>query len=45
MDVLEFFDFTQTQIDIVPATLDYFRVRVSEVLGADAAVPDQRPGE
>ena len=36
LDVLEFFDFTETEVEIVPATLDYFRVRVAEILGADA---------
>jgi hypothetical protein len=30
--VLEFFDFTQTPVDIVPATLDWFRQRVAELL-------------
>jgi hypothetical protein len=35
IDVLEFFDFTQTPIDIVPATLDYFTSRVVELLDAD----------
>jgi hypothetical protein len=33
IDVLEFFDFTQTPIDIVPATLDRFRDLVRELLG------------
>jgi len=32
LDVLEFFDFTQTPVDIVPATLDWFGERVAEVL-------------
>jgi hypothetical protein len=32
LDVLEFFDFTQTEVEIVPATLDYFRARVAETL-------------
>ncbi len=31
--VLEFFDFTQTPVEIVPATLDWFRQRVAELLG------------
>ena len=31
--VLEFFDFTQTPVEIVPATLDRFRQRVAELLG------------
>ena len=30
--VLEFFDFTQTQVDIVPATLDWFKERIAELL-------------
>ena len=30
--VLEFFDFTQTPVEIVPATLDWFRQRVAELL-------------
>ena len=34
MDVLEFFDFTQTLVDIVPADLDWFRERVAELLAA-----------
>lgn len=34
MDVLEFFDFTQTPVDIVPADLDWFRERVAELLAA-----------
>jgi hypothetical protein len=32
MDVLEFFDFTQTPVEVVPATLDWFRARVAELL-------------
>lgn len=36
LDVLEFFDFTQTEVEIVPATLDHFRARVAEILRADA---------
>jgi hypothetical protein len=32
IDVLEFFDFTQTPIDIVPASLDWFKERVAELL-------------
>jgi hypothetical protein len=32
VDVLEFFDFTQTEIEIVPADLDYFQARVAELL-------------
>jgi len=32
MDVLEFFDFTQTEVEVVPADLDYFRARVAELL-------------
>ncbi len=34
MDVLEFFDFTQTPVDVVPATLDHFKARVAELLAA-----------
>ena len=30
--VLEFFDFTQTPVEIVPATLDWFRQRIAELL-------------
>jgi hypothetical protein len=30
--VLEFFDYTQTEVEIVPASLDYFRARVAEIL-------------
>jgi hypothetical protein len=33
LDVLEFFDYTQTEVEILPATLDYFRARVAETLG------------
>jgi hypothetical protein len=36
LDVLEFFDFTQTEIETLPATLDYFRARVAETLDGDA---------
>ena len=32
LDVLEFFDYTETEVEIVPATLDYFRARVAEIL-------------
>jgi hypothetical protein len=32
LDVLEFFDFTQTEVEIVPATLNYFQARVAEIL-------------
>jgi Protein of unknown function (DUF1638) len=32
MDVLEFFDFTQTPVDIVPASLDYFKGMIAELL-------------
>ena len=32
LDVLEFFDYTQTEVEILPATLDYFRERVAETL-------------
>ena len=32
IDVLEFFDFTQTPVDIVPADLGWFRERVAELL-------------
>jgi Protein of unknown function (DUF1638) len=35
LDVLEFFDFTQTPVDIVPATLDWFRARVEELLATE----------
>lgn len=34
LDVLEFFDFTQTPVDVVPATLDWFKGRVAELLAA-----------
>ena len=34
MDVLEFFDFTQTAVDIVSADLDWFSERVAELLAA-----------
>ncbi len=34
LDVLEFFDFTQTPVDIVSATLDWFKARVAELLAA-----------
>lgn len=30
--VLEFFDFAQTEVEIAPASLDYFRARVEETL-------------
>lgn len=33
LDVLEFFDYTQTEVEVRPATLDYFRARVAEILG------------
>ena len=33
LDVLEFFDFTQTEIEIVPADLGHFRARVAEIVG------------
>jgi hypothetical protein len=45
LDVLEFFDFTQTEVEIVPATLDHFRACVAEILCADAALPGQLPGQ
>jgi hypothetical protein len=32
LDVLEFFDFTETEAEIVPATLEHFRARVAETL-------------
>jgi len=32
LDVLEFFDYTETEVEIVPATLNYFRARVAEIL-------------
>lgn len=32
IDVLEFFDFTQTPVDIVPADLGWFRERLAELL-------------
>ena len=32
LDVLEFFDYTQTEVEIVPATLDYFRAQVARLL-------------
>lgn len=32
LDVLEFFDYTETEVEIVPATLDYFRASVAETL-------------
>ena len=35
IDVLEFFDFTQTPIDVVPATLDWFTARVRELIGRE----------
>jgi hypothetical protein len=35
MDVLEFFDFTETPVDVVPAALDWFSERVAELLAAD----------
>jgi len=34
VDVLEFFDFAQTEVEILPATLDHFRARVAEILEA-----------
>ena len=34
MDVLEFFDFTQTPIDIVPADLGWFKERVADLVAA-----------
>ncbi len=37
--VLEFFDYTQTEIEIVPADLDHFRARVAEVLSVHAGPP------
>ncbi len=38
LDVLEFFDFTQTEIEIVPADLDHFRARVAEIVGVQDSV-------
>ena len=35
LDVLEFFDFTQTPVEIVPASLDHFKERVVELLETD----------
>jgi hypothetical protein len=32
IDVLEFFDFAQTPVDVVPADLDGFKERVAELL-------------
>ena len=34
LEVLEFFDFTQTPVDVVPAGLDWFNDRVAELLTA-----------
>jgi len=31
--VLELFDYTETEVEIVPASLDHFRARVAETLG------------
>ena len=36
VDVLEFFDFTQTPVDVVPATLDWFKARVAELLAEES---------
>ena len=35
IDVLEFFDFTQTPVDIVPASLDWFEQQVAQLLAGD----------
>jgi hypothetical protein len=35
LTVLEFFDFTQTPIEIVPASLEWFREQITELLSGD----------